>query len=992
MATVLDCLVSSSLRKLTQLLEEEVVMTLYVGRDIKKLKQNLECFRAVRQDAEDQAMRDASINLWWKRISDVMFNVDDVIDLFMVHSHMRHRSSSYCFMFSCFAKLLDDHRVATRIRSINIELDDIRRTSEMFTPGILRSPQPQIKSVNTSQTAPIVEPGLVGAAIRRDVDSIVDEILTRCHNKQPSVLGLEGMGGIGKTTLAQKIYNDQRILGRFQIHIWLCISETYNETELLKQVIRMAGGNYDKEESNAELLPILRDTIKGKSVFLVLDNMLQPDVWINLLQSPFYGALIACILVTTRSKEVLQRMHAAYTHYVKRMGEDDGLMLLMKDSFPPSGIIFKELGRAIVKKCDGLPLAIKVVAGVLSTRRTAAEWKSIRDSKWSVQGLPKELGDALYLSYSNLPPQLKQCFRWCALLPPNFVIRRDAVAYWWATEGFVREEHVNSIYETAEGYYLELIRRNLLQPKPEFIDKGESTMHDLLRSLGQHLTKDHSLFMNVKNDHSLFMNVENSGALPNLRRLGISNAVEELPALHDHKCLRTLVVFDNKNFKSVHTDILGMLQHIRVLILCGTGIQYIPESVGNLVLLKLLDLSFTEIKKLPESTGNLISLEYLRLCGCHELHSLPATLMRLHKISYLELEHTALDHVPKGIANFQQLYNLRGVFESGSGFRLDELRRLPNIQRLWVEQLEKAEPRGELVLKNSSLRELGLGCTFGMSTHDRTCYEANEIERIQKVFDMLIPSLSLVYIFLVGFPGTMFPEWIRSEPELHMPNLCHMHLCDCMSCSELPPAGQIPLLQVLKIEGADAVKTIGAGLLGRGVGSPPVFFPDLVLLLIIRMCNLERWSLDTGNPCDNIEGNSQHLSLMPKLDRLLLLDCPKLEALPPGFFKNLKRIHIEGAHKLQEVVDLPEVVWLKVKNNSCMKKISNLFNLQDLFAQDCPALDQAENLLSLKRVYMVGCQHEQQFKRCLVPGEEQGVLVYVAADGHNIFPDESLYS
>ncbi|KQK02709.2 hypothetical protein BRADI_2g03200v3 [Brachypodium distachyon] len=903
MATVLDGLVSSSLRKLTQLLEEEVVITLYVGRDIKKLKQNLECYRAVRQDAEDQAMRDASINLWWKRISDVMFNVDDVIDLFM---------------------LLDDHRVATRIRSINIELDDIRSTSEMFTPGILRSPQPQIKRANTSQRAPIVEPGLVGAAIRRDVDSIVDEIVTRCHNNEPSVLGLEGMGGIGKTTLAQKIYNDQRILGRFQIHIWLCISETYNKTELLKQVIRMAGENYDKEESNAELLPILRDTIKGKSVFLVLDNMSQPDVWINLLQAPFYGALIACILVTTRSKEVLQRMHATYTHYVKRMGEDDGLMLLMKDSFPPSGSIFQELGRAIVKKCDGLPLAIKVVAGVLSTRRTTAEWKSIRDSKWSVQGLPKELGD-------------------CALLPPNFVIRRDAVAYWWATEGFVREEHVNSIYETSEGYYLELIRRNLLQPKPEFIDK------------------DHSLFMNVKNDHSLFMNVENNGALPNLRRLGISNAVEELPALHEHKCLRTLLVFDNKNFKSVHTDILGMLQHIRVLILCGTGIQYIPESVGNLVLLKLLDLSFTEIKKLPESTGNLISLEYLRLCGCHELHSLPTTLMRLHKISYLELEHSALHHVPKGIANFQHLYNLRGVFESGAGFRFDELRRLPNIQRLWVEKLEKAEPQGELVLKNSPLRELGLCCTFGMNTHDRTRYEANEIERIRKVYDMLIPSLSLVYIFLVGFP-------------------------------ELPPAGQIPQLQVLKIEGADAVKTIGAGLLGRGVGSPPVFFPDLVLLLIIRMCNLESWSLNTGNPCDNMEGNAQHLSLMPKLDRLLLIDCPKLEALPRSFFKNLKRIHIEGAHKLQEVVDLPEVVWLKVKNNVCMKKISNLFNLQDLFAQDCPALDQAENLLSLKRVYMVDCHHEQQFKRCLVPGEEQGVLVYVAADGHNIFPDESLYN
>ncbi|XBI61989.1 hypothetical protein VPH35_042705 [Triticum aestivum] len=108
---------------------------------------------------------------------------------------------------------------------------------------------------------------------------------------------------------------------------------------------------------------------------------------------------------------------------------------------------------------------------------------------------------------------------------------------------------------------------------------------------------------------------------------------------------------------------------------------------------------------------------------------------------------------------------------------------------------------------------------------------------------------------------------------------------------------------------------------------------------------------------------------------------------------NLKRIHIEGAHKLQEVVDLPAVVWLKVKNNTCLKTISNLCKLQDLLAQDCPALDQAKNLCSLRRLYMVDCLREQEFRKCL--SEEQGVLVHVAtigADGRNIFPDESLYN
>ncbi|VAH56832.1 unnamed protein product [Triticum turgidum subsp. durum] len=900
MGTVLDALTSKFLTRLSQLIEDEIVMTLSVKKDIKRLKKNLEHFRAVREDAEALAMEDRQIEAWWKNMSDVMFDVDVIIDLVMVQSQkFLLPARSLCFnqpMVSCFEKLLFDHKVARRIKDINEKLDEIKMNTEMFSLDRSIRQQFQVTTVDRNQTSPIDELEVVGREIKQSVDDIVQMIVSGCHENSTSVLGIQGMGGIGKTTLAQKIYNDQMIREKFQVHIWLCISQSYTETGLIKQAIRMAGEKCDQLETKTELLPLLMDTIKGKSVFLVLDDVWKSDVWIDLLLSPFMRALNFNILVTTRDLHVLSEMHATHIHQVNKMNYGDGLELLMKKSFQSSEQIceFKNIGYDIVKKCDGLPLAIKVVAGVLSTKRTVAEWKSIRDSKWSIHGLPKELGGPLYLSYSNLPPQLKQCFLWCALLPPNFAIGRDDVAYWWVAEGFVRKEHDYSIHEIAEEYYLELIRRNLLQPIPMFVDKG---------------------------------------------------------------------------------------------------IKDIPDSVGNLVLLRLLDLSYTEINKLPESTGRLISLEYLSLLGCRQLDSLPAGLMRLSNISFLQLDWTAIDHVPKGIAKFQQLYSLKGVFESGTGFRLDELRRLPNIQRLWVQQLEKAAPVGELVLKNShNLRELRLGCTMG-STGERTRYQTGVVERIQQVFDMLIPSPSLVYIYIDGFPGIRFPEWLCSEPELNMPSLCHMHLNECISCSVLPPAGQMPELLVLHIKGADEVVTIGTELLGKGVRSAAAFFPKLELLRLVSMGNLEKWSLNIRNMCDDMEDNSQQLSLMPCLKRLLLFDCPKLRALPQDMYMivNLKRIHIEGAHKLQEVVDLPAVVWLKVMNNTCLRRISNLCKLQDLFAQDCPMLDHTENLCSLKRVYMIDCLHAQVFRNCLAE-EEQGILVHVATDGHNIFPDESLYN
>jgi hypothetical protein len=747
----------------------------------------------------------------------------------------------------------------------------------------------------------------------------------------------------------------------------------------------MAGGTCDQLETKTELLPHLMDTIRGKSVFLVLDDVWKSDVWIDLLRLPFERSLKVCILVTTRNLNVLEEMHAAYTHLVNRMNNYDGLELLMKKSFIPYEQIsdFSDIGYQIVEKCGGLPLGIKVVAGVLSTKRTRGEWESIRDTQWYIHGLPKELGGPLYLSYRNLPPQLKLCFLWCALLPSNFEIYRDSASFWWVAEGFVRKEHNYAVYEIAQGYYHELIRRNILQPKPELVNKCISTMHDLLRSLGQYLTRDHSLLCNA----------ENNEALPNLRRLVICSSLDDIPAIKEQKSIRSLLILYNKNFKSVSKDLFIKLEHIRTLVLCGTGIRTIPESIGNLGLLRLLDLSYTEINKLPESTGRLISLEYLSLFSCHKLNSIPSCLMKLGNISFLDIIETAIDHVPEGIENFQQLYILRGIFESWTGFRLEELQCLPNIQRLSIEKLEKATAGGGLLLRNCrNLKELGLRCTVSMT---RTHCDANEAERIQQVYEMLAPSSSLRYIFLDGFLGVRFPEWLCSEPEHKLPHLAHMHLNECISCSQLPPAGQMPELLVLQIRGADAVVTMGAELMGKGVRNAAAFFPKLELLHVFDMRNLEAWFLNTGNLCDNMENKSQQLELMPCLKRLFILDCPKLRELPEDLHRiaNLKRIHIEGAHKLQEVVNLPAVVWLKVKNNRSLRRIFNLCNLQDLFAQDCPGLDQADNLSSLKCLYLVDCPKAQQFVNCLLI-EEQDVQVYVAtgADDRNIFPDESIYN
>ncbi|RLN31132.1 hypothetical protein C2845_PM05G17900 [Panicum miliaceum] len=699
----------------------------------------------------------------------------------------------------------------------------------------------------------------------------------------------------------------------------------------------------------------------------------------------------ADVLVTTRNSDVLSQMNAVHVKEMRKLRDLDALELLLKRSFRTKDEIhvFSDIGAKIVQKCDGLPLAIKVIGGVLSSRSTKEEWERILATRWSIVGLPKDIEGPLYLSYSDLSPQLKQCFLWCALLPQNFKIHRD-VTYWWISEGFVKEENSGPLHNIAEDYYHELIKRNLLQARPEYIDKGISTMHDLLRSLGQYLSRNEAVFMNGMHDH----------CPPRIRRLGVGNAVEEIPAIEEKKSLRCLVVLHHDTCRSVKKDIFRKMVHLRILVLAGAGLQNIPASLGDLVLLRLLDVSYNEINELPGSIGKLTSLEFLSVLGCTKLAALPASLMRLTTISFLQIENTGLAQVPKGIGNFRQMDNLRSVFQNGvSGLKLDELGALSRIRRLWVIRLETATPPTAPILCNKEyLKELGLRCTMDKEASRRTHYPDNAVKRIEEVYEKLCPPPSLRYIFVDGFPGGTFPKWLSSEPQNLLPNVAHMHFYDCISCPNLPPAGQLPLLQVLHVKGADAVVSIGGELLGNGVvfETHTTAFPKLVLLEVLDMYNWESWSLSTDNLSDNIvEPVSQQLSLMPSLMRLRLVNCPKLRALPEDLHRisNLQRIHLEGAHSVEEIGNHPGVVWLKVENNMSLRRISNFPKLRLLLAQDCPELQEAENLSSLKVLYVVDCPVEQVLWKCF-PEEQRNMLVRVVTSGahsQDIYPLQSVF-
>ena len=185
----MDALTARFLTKLGEIIQDEIVMTLHVKKDIKRLKNNLEHFSAVREDVEALAMQDRGIESWWKNMTGVMFDVDDVIDHFTVHSQkLLLPPRLVCCnqsLLSYFAKLSMEHRAAKRIKDINEKLDEFKMNREMFSLERISHQQIQITVVNRSQTSPIDELEVVGRDIKQAVDSMVKMIVNCRKNGYP---------------------------------------------------------------------------------------------------------------------------------------------------------------------------------------------------------------------------------------------------------------------------------------------------------------------------------------------------------------------------------------------------------------------------------------------------------------------------------------------------------------------------------------------------------------------------------------------------------------------------------------------------------------------------------------------------------------------------------------------------------------------------------------------------------------------------------------
>ncbi|CAO2186859.1 unnamed protein product [Urochloa humidicola] len=290
---------------------------------------------------------------------------------------------------------------------------------------------------------------------------------TKC-TRNVSVLPIFGIGGMGKTTLAQLVYNDERVKAHFTHRIWVCVSDLFDEKRMIKEILETIS------EPNTDDLPCdlrglqaeLQEKIKSQKFLLVLDDMweITNQKWEQFYAQLRHGLEGSMILVTTRLENIARRVSTSNCKPVELQGLPDGTFweffkqCAFEKERPESYPHLQDIGRSISSKLCGTPLAAKTLGRLLNSNLTEEHWMTINNSElWELEQNEGEILPALRLSYLHLPYELRRCFAFCCMFEKDYSFERDEIVDIWVAEGFVSPE-VNKRLEDVGLSYLDHLR------------------------------------------------------------------------------------------------------------------------------------------------------------------------------------------------------------------------------------------------------------------------------------------------------------------------------------------------------------------------------------------------------------------------------------------------------------------------------------------------------------------------------------------------------
>ncbi|EOY15576.1 Nbs-lrr resistance protein, putative [Theobroma cacao] len=922
--------------KLASRLLQEIANILGLKKEVRKLQRSLYVIQAVLEDAEERQLADRALRIWLTELKEVAYEVEDLLDEFYLEAMQSRNQGGFAEQVRSFipslARVAGCMDLSTRLQQIKETLEVLAEEKssfnlrEMVTKGGSRRRRAR-------QTGSfIIESEVFGR--EEDKDRIINMLLSSNSFTKGdiSVVSIVGLGGLGKTTLTQLLYNNDRVAAHFDLKIWVCVSDDFDVGKIMISIIESASKNKCDIFGMDVLQFRLQELLFGKRYLLVLDDVWNEDdsEWERLRMSLRSGVEGSRIIVTTRSKKVALMMGSTYTYQLEGLSDNDCWALFKQRAFGNNEVEHQNLipiGRQIVKKCRGVPLAAKTLGSLMRFKREERDWLVVQESDlWNVSQSENGILPALRLSYSHMPSHLKACFAYCSIFPKNYIIKKEKLIQLWIAGGFIQSpEGRKSLEFIGNEYFDDLVWMFFFQDiqKSENGNIIECKMHDLIHDLAQSIVGNEFNMLENDNIREDLCQTRHSSVVCNFRFYAIPEV------LYAATKLRTLILlFPKGDLGELPSKIFSSFRYLWVLDISGSGIKKLQDSISSFIFLRYLDISNTHIENLPESVCRLRNLQVLNLSGCYNLIELPSGMAQMNKLRHLILDGCErLTKMPTWIGRLLYLQTL-SMFIVGKevGQHLNQLQNLNLGGELQIRGLENV--RDATYAMNADLAAkrniLSLKLCWGSVFSGLNGNFAND-DMQQKVLDHLQPHGYLKKLSIRGFGGIRLPGWMSISK---LPNITELVLVNCRRCEYLPVLGQLPFLKVLYLQGMNAVKNIGREFYGDGTGT---LFPSLKELTLMDFPSLEFW------------WSSKKKEEFPSLVKLTLSKCFRLQNVP--CFPSLQHLELRSCNEmvLQSASDLTSLNILVIDDFAeQLVPLENLLKnnalLMSLKISSCPKL------------------------------------------------------
>ncbi|RWR84281.1 Disease resistance protein [Cinnamomum micranthum f. kanehirae] len=684
-----SAVVTSVSAKLGNLLFQEAKNLYGVNDDVEWIQTQLTRMQCFLKDADSRQNKEERVKNWVKEIIQVSYDAEDIIETFIYSQNAQRRRRGFaewiarcvCIVGELVRELITQYMVSKKIKKIRQKINDISESRKTFgIRDINEGRQEESSSTSSPQEhwqfySDVKEEDVVGQ--KNEISTLREQLIS----EEPSrcLISIVGMPGSGKTTLAKKVYHV--VKDGFPCHAFVTLSQQYKIKNILMDVLKCVMGLRREEMeklTEKELGEKLRDHFKKERYLVVIDDIWSKEGWDDMLDPILPDVKNKSrVILTTRDEKVIPDDP---TLRMRLLDDDEGWELFMKKIFPkeknPSRACpanLEEIGKKILAKCGGLPLAILVSGGLLVREpHTAKVWLDVLESvdRHYLTESTNKCGRILDSGYWQLPYYLKPCFLYMGLFPERHTISSNKLIGLWIAEGFIENKGSAKLEDVAEEYLEELVGRSMIQVvrRKSNGSVGQCRIHDLLRDLCISEARQNNFFT-IHNDKGT------TSSSTNVRRLALHCNVD---------------VYDNENRSTatlrsiLHTHLVDFekLRNTRgkLLRVLDAGGRHIsrnefPKEVSKFVLLRYLELGRYANESLPSSIGNLSNLETLRLWGSG---TVPNEICNSEHLRHLYTHGFDIDGHPRvnNLRNLQTLCLRAGTWINDGLGQLTSLRKL----------------------------------------------------------------------------------------------------------------------------------------------------------------------------------------------------------------------------------------------------------------------------------------------------------------------------